>query len=236
MILQRSRLIVQYCKSQGIERETSPSIFFMCYSKTCFYSSFLLGFGSSTVKLAEKVYGKIGGKKDLWLGLTVSYFFKLREIRSCTKQVTVSPSFDRFAKLKENTKLGKKSVSKQCFVSYFCIFSFKLCTFSSSFVLSIRHTHPLLPPPPPPFLYVHTHLQVTSYHTHSSNTLTKHTHQTNNHHIHSPHTLTTHTHNTHSQHTLITHTHHTHSPHILTTHTHHTHSPLALITHIHHTH
>ena len=144
MILQRSRLIVQYCKSQGIERETSPSIFFMCYSKTCFYSSFLLGFGSSTVKLAEKVYGKIGGKKDLWLGLTVSYFFKLREIRSCTKQVTVSPSFDRFAKLKENTKLGKKSVSKQCFVSYFCIFSFKLCTFSSSFVLSIRHTHPLL--------------------------------------------------------------------------------------------
>ena len=108
MILQRSRLIVQYCKSQGIERETSPSIFFMCYSKTCFYSSFLLGFGSSTVKLAEKVYGKIGGKKDLWLGLTVSYFFKLREIRSCTKQVTVSPSFDRFAKLKKIRKLRKK--------------------------------------------------------------------------------------------------------------------------------
>ena len=46
------------------------------------------------------------------VGLTVSYFF--REIRDCTKQVTVSPSFDRFTKLKIIRKIRKKCFELFC--------------------------------------------------------------------------------------------------------------------------
>ena len=106
---------------------------------------------------------------------------------------------------------------RNCETVSFRIFSFKFCTFSSSFVPFIRVSYllfklctsfrvqyffiPLLTPTSTPSSY----LLSSSSHTHQS-----------------PHTLTTHTH-----HTLITHTNHT-----LTTHTHHTHSPYTLITHM----
>ena len=49
--------------------------------------------------------GKQGGG-TAWVA--VSGVFSFREVRNCTKQVTVSPSFNRFAKLKKNTKIQKK--------------------------------------------------------------------------------------------------------------------------------
>ena len=84
------------------------------------------------------------------VGLTVSYFFQLREIRNCTKQVTVSPSFDRFAKLKKIRKYEKSVLScfaklKKRFVSQFRRFFieilfllFEFLNIHSSFVLFIR--------------------------------------------------------------------------------------------------
>ena len=44
--------------------------------------------------------------RALFVGLRVTYFFLFREIRNCTKQVIILPSFYRFAKLKkyENRK------------------------------------------------------------------------------------------------------------------------------------
>ena len=152
-----------------------------------------------------------------------------------TKLYETGHCFARFRSFRESEKNTKKafrvvsrnSVSscfaKQCFVSYFRTFSFKFCTFSSSFVPSNRHTHPLLPPPPHSYTFTHTYQL--------PHTLIKHTHQTHSSNKHSPHTLTTHTHHSHSPHTLTTHTNHTHTltTNTLTTNT-HTH------THPHHTH
>ena len=144
-----------------------------------------------------------------------------------------------------------RETAKQCFVSYFRIFSFQFCIFSSSFVPFIRMSYLLFefrtfyssgvnffqfhrsfltrsyPTPPPPTSPLH----ILYTPTHTSHRFTKQTHQT-----HSPHTLTTHTRYTHSPHTLITRTHHSQSPLALTTHTHHTHLPLSLTTYTHHSH
>ena len=127
--------------------------------------------------------------------------------------------FRSFRETEKNTKIRKKcfelfrETAKQCFVSYFRIFSF-------NFVPSLRISSHRFDTP--------TH----SYPPSPSFTIT-HTHQTHSSHTHLPHTLPTHTHNTHSLHKLTTHTQHTHSPHTLTTYTHHIYSPHTLTTHTH---
>ena len=131
-------------------------------------------------------------------------------------------------------------VLQNCETVSFRIFSFKFCTFSSSFVPFIRVSYllfklctffrvqyffiPLLTPTSTPSSYLlssssHTHQSPHTCHiiAQSSHTHLRHSLMTHTQHTYSPHTLTTH------NHPVTTHAFTTHPLHTLTTqHTHHT--------------
>ena len=93
-----------------------------------------------------------------------------------------SLSFDRFTKLK---KIWNRRTAKQCFVSYFRIFSLKFCTSSSSFIPSnfvpfirvsyllfklcifLRVSYLFILLLPPPLTSPHHTLTTYTHHTHS---------------------------------------------------------------------
>ena len=80
----------------------------------------------------------IGNRVDSFVFYLVSRNKKLSKTGHCFAE------FRSFRKTEKNTKIGKmcfelfRETGKQCFVSYFRIFSFQFCIFSSSFVPSIQ--------------------------------------------------------------------------------------------------
>ena len=75
--------------------------------------------------------------------MTVSYFFLVSRIAKLYETGYWFAEFRSFSETEkyENTKKVFQAVSrnwKNCFVSQFCIFPFKLCTFSSNFKPFIR--------------------------------------------------------------------------------------------------